>query len=61
MAQLSMAARLMMNHKSSAQKRAQHFSRLQDRKVRCHLRGQSYAHLAFKRKPFVRNRLPGFP
>src|SRR4029077_467399 len=60
-AQLGMAPRLMMNHKSGTQERAQNFSWLQDRKVRCHLGGESYAKLAFESKPLVRNGLSGFP
>jgi hypothetical protein len=59
--QLGMAPRLMMNHKSGAQKRAQHFSGLQNRKVRRHLGRESYSQPAFVRKPFVRNGLSRFP
>jgi hypothetical protein len=59
--QLGMAPRLMMNHKSGTQKRSQHFSRLQNGKVRRHLGGESYSQRAFVRKPLVRNRLSRFP
>ncbi len=61
MTQLGMAPRLMVNHKPGAQKRAQHFSRLQNRKVRRHLCGESYSQRTFVREPFVRNGLSQFP
>ncbi len=61
MTQLGVASRLMMDHKSGAQKRAQHFSRFQNRKVRRHLCGESYSQRAFVRKPLVRNGLSRFP